>query len=111
MTVRATKIQLLQESALTSMPGKNAVDLQQDDERAAPKPTVVIRNTPIGLMLFPLDPPLRKVYLEPAYTCNVNCRSCMRHYRARNLIVCPCRTTGASSALEQATSQLFCSAL
>ena len=40
---------------------------------------VVIRQTPHGLMLFPQDPPLAKVYIEPTSVCNLNCRSCMRH--------------------------------
>lgn len=40
---------------------------------------VVIRQTPHGLMLFPQDPPLAKVYIEPTSACNLNCRSCMRH--------------------------------
>ncbi len=40
---------------------------------------MIVRNTPVGLMLFPQDPPLRKVYIEPTSACNLNCRSCMRH--------------------------------
>ncbi len=36
MTVGATRIQILQESALASMPEKNAVDLQTQQEEAAP---------------------------------------------------------------------------
>lgn len=44
-----------------------------------PGTRVIIRNTPVGLMLFPQDPPLRRVYIEPTSTCNLNCRSCMRH--------------------------------
>jgi MoaA/NifB/PqqE/SkfB family radical SAM enzyme len=40
---------------------------------------VVVRQTPQGLMLFPADPPLAKVYVEPTSACNLNCRTCMRH--------------------------------
>ena len=40
---------------------------------------VVVRQTPQGLMLFPADPPLGKVYVEPTSACNLSCRTCMRH--------------------------------
>jgi hypothetical protein len=38
MTVGATKIQILQESVLASMPKKKAADLRQKDGGAAPAP-------------------------------------------------------------------------
>jgi hypothetical protein len=38
MTVGATKIQILQESVLASMPEKKAAELQLEDEGAAPAP-------------------------------------------------------------------------
>ena len=40
---------------------------------------VLIRQTPLGLMLFTADPPLGKVYIEPTSACNLSCRTCMRH--------------------------------
>jgi MoaA/NifB/PqqE/SkfB family radical SAM enzyme len=44
-----------------------------------PGTALVLRQTQHGLMLFPADPPLRKVYVEPTAACNLNCRTCMRH--------------------------------
>ena len=41
--------------------------------------SVLVRQTPLGLVLFPADPPLAKVYVEPTSACNLNCRTCMRH--------------------------------
>jgi MoaA/NifB/PqqE/SkfB family radical SAM enzyme len=51
---------------------------QQRQWGLEPGTRVIIRNTPVGLMLFPQDPPLHRVYIEPTSTCNLNCRSCMR---------------------------------
>lgn len=45
----------------------------------APGATVVIRQTPNGLLVFPEDPPLGRAYIEPTSACNLNCRTCMRH--------------------------------
>lgn len=44
-----------------------------------PGSAVVIRQTPNGLLVFPEDPPLGRVYIEPTSACNLNCRTCMRH--------------------------------
>jgi MoaA/NifB/PqqE/SkfB family radical SAM enzyme/ubiquinone/menaquinone biosynthesis C-methylase UbiE len=38
-----------------------------------------VRETRQGLLLWPLDPPLTKVYVEPTTTCNLSCRTCMRN--------------------------------
>lgn len=40
---------------------------------------VVVRQTSIGLMVYPEDLPLGRVVIEPTTACNLNCRSCMRH--------------------------------
>ena len=39
---------------------------------------LLLRETPEGLFLYPADPPLRKVYLEPTSACNLRCRTCVR---------------------------------
>jgi MoaA/NifB/PqqE/SkfB family radical SAM enzyme len=39
---------------------------------------LLLRDTPEGLFLYPADPPLRKVYLEPTSACNLRCRTCVR---------------------------------
>ncbi len=39
---------------------------------------VEIRCSPQGLRLFPQDPPLAKIYLEPTSRCNLDCRGCIR---------------------------------
>jgi MoaA/NifB/PqqE/SkfB family radical SAM enzyme len=38
-----------------------------------------VRETPSGLFLYPCDPPLTKIYIEPTTHCNLNCATCMRH--------------------------------
>lgn len=38
----------------------------------------IVRETPQGLLIRGLDPPLRKVYVEPTNRCNLQCRTCMR---------------------------------
>ncbi len=38
-----------------------------------------VEETDDGLLLRPADPPLRKVYVEPTTSCNVDCPICMRH--------------------------------
>jgi MoaA/NifB/PqqE/SkfB family radical SAM enzyme len=38
-----------------------------------------VRETPSGLFLYPCDPPLAKIYIEPTTHCNLNCTTCMRH--------------------------------
>ncbi|MHB1134193.1 MAG: radical SAM protein [Chloroflexota bacterium] len=54
-----------------------------DEERRRwglqPGGRVVVQETPAGLLLRPMDPPLTKVYVEPTSLCNLNCRTCMRH--------------------------------
>lgn len=36
-------------------------------------------ETPQGLLLRPVEPPLTRVYLEPTTLCNLSCRTCVRH--------------------------------
>jgi len=38
----------------------------------------LVQETPEGLFLRPLDPPLKKVYVEPTSRCNLNCQTCVR---------------------------------
>lgn len=40
---------------------------------------LVVKETPEGLLLWPADPPLTKVYIEPTTACNYNCRTCVRN--------------------------------
>ncbi|MHB1415514.1 MAG: radical SAM protein [Chloroflexota bacterium] len=40
---------------------------------------IIAQETPAGLLLRPVDPPLTKVYVEPTSLCNLNCRTCVRH--------------------------------
>ncbi len=43
-----------------------------------PGAAVEVRPSPHGLLVFPQDPPLTKIYLEPTTRCNLDCRSCIR---------------------------------
>lgn len=43
-----------------------------------PGSAVEVRTTRQGLLVFPQDPPLAKIYLEPTSRCNLDCRGCMR---------------------------------
>ncbi len=43
-----------------------------------PGAAVEVRPGPHGLLVFPQDPPLAKIYLEPTTRCNLDCRSCIR---------------------------------
>jgi len=43
-----------------------------------PGDEILLRETANGLVLLPLDPPLRKVYVEPTTRCNLQCPMCMR---------------------------------
>ncbi len=38
----------------------------------------IAEETPEGLLLRPLSPPLTKVYVEPTSRCNLACKTCMR---------------------------------
>ena len=39
----------------------------------------LLKETPEGLFLYPAEPPLRKLYLEPTSACNLRCRTCVRN--------------------------------
>lgn len=43
-----------------------------------PHAAVEVRTGPQGLLLFPQDPPMAKIYLEPTSRCNLACHSCIR---------------------------------
>jgi len=38
-----------------------------------------VKETPMGILLSPVDPPLSKVYIEPTSRCNLQCRTCVRN--------------------------------
>ncbi|HWR68503.1 MAG TPA: radical SAM protein [Desulfomonilia bacterium] len=63
--------------------GKNGELQVPDDLRRrwdiSPGKTFRMEETPQGLQLIPLEPPLRKIYLEPTSRCNLSCRTCMRN--------------------------------
>ncbi len=43
-----------------------------------PGDEIVLRETADGWIVQPLDPPLRRLYVEPTSACNLDCRICMR---------------------------------
>jgi len=45
----------------------------------APGARFVIRESPEGLILRGMDPPLTRVYVEPTNACNLSCRTCVRN--------------------------------
>lgn len=45
-----------------------------------PGAEILLRETANGWLLLPLDPPLRKVYVEPTTRCNLHCPMCVRQY-------------------------------
>jgi len=40
---------------------------------------LVVQETPEGMLIRPLDPPLKKIYVEPTSRCNLDCRTCVRN--------------------------------
>ncbi len=59
-----------------------------DDTEAASASTYIVAepnsgvrcdDVPFGLLLRPADPPLTRLYVEPTTTCNLDCRTCVRH--------------------------------
>jgi MoaA/NifB/PqqE/SkfB family radical SAM enzyme len=40
---------------------------------------LLVKKTPEGLVIWPADPPLSKIYIEPTTACNFNCRICVRN--------------------------------
>jgi Predicted Fe-S oxidoreductases len=40
---------------------------------------VIVSSSPSGLSLRNINPALSKIYIEPTNTCNLNCRTCIRH--------------------------------
>ncbi|MBN1382654.1 MAG: radical SAM protein [Deltaproteobacteria bacterium] len=40
---------------------------------------LIAKETTEGIVLWPADPPLTKVYIEPTTACNYNCRTCVRN--------------------------------
>jgi MoaA/NifB/PqqE/SkfB family radical SAM enzyme len=45
----------------------------------APKSKLLLKETPDGLLLRPVDPPLTRLYVEPTTGCNLSCRTCVRN--------------------------------
>ena len=45
----------------------------------APGAQVEVVESPEGLLLRPVDPPIRRVYVEPTTLCNLQCETCVRH--------------------------------
>jgi len=45
----------------------------------SPGTEMIFHETPEGLLVRPLDGPLKKIYVEPTSACNLNCRTCVRH--------------------------------
>ena len=43
------------------------------------KSRLLLKETTEGLFLYPVDPPLKKLYLEPTSACNLKCRTCVRN--------------------------------
>jgi sulfatase maturation enzyme AslB (radical SAM superfamily) len=43
------------------------------------KSALLLKETPEGMFLYPEEPPLRKLYLEPTSACNLQCRTCVRN--------------------------------
>src|SRR6056297_2692763 len=41
---------------------------------------VMIRFNQEGIYIERVDPRLRKIYIEPTSNCNLNCKTCVRHY-------------------------------
>lgn len=44
-----------------------------------PETELIIQETAEGLILRPVDPPLKKIYVEPTSACNLNCQTCVRN--------------------------------
>lgn len=44
-----------------------------------PGSNVLVKNSPYGLSLRSTEPALSKLYIEPTNTCNLQCRTCIRH--------------------------------
>jgi tungsten cofactor oxidoreducase radical SAM maturase len=40
---------------------------------------LIVKETPEGLLVWPADPPLAKIYIEPTTACNFHCRTCVRN--------------------------------
>ena len=38
-----------------------------------------VNETPQGLFLYPVNPPLSKIFIEPTSQCNLQCRTCVRN--------------------------------
>jgi MoaA/NifB/PqqE/SkfB family radical SAM enzyme len=70
----------LEQTALVGEHGE--LDLSAEQRRRwglAPGAQFLVRETPEGLHLRPLDPPLARVYVEPTNACNLQCRACVRN--------------------------------
>jgi len=65
----------LDEHARLTLPEKHLARLG-----LRPGDDVLLQETPEGLLLRPLAPPLGKVYVEPTTRCNLRCPMCLRQY-------------------------------